>query len=398
MRGHIVGAHNDLHSDQGARKQEHPGRSRDPIIKVHDIAWLEFEKPDLARAEAFSRAFGFNTVVRTADELYLRGTDPGSPCVLIQQGPRSRFVAAAYTAQDHSDVLRLAEATGTRMHTLPESLGGVAVDLVDPSGLTVRVVAQLANYASHAEDAGRNPATDPLAFFRKASGSITGPLDDIIKPEHVRLLDYEVEIGLVIGRDVPVGTAITEANLSDYISGLVVANDVSARDVQLTKTQFYESKSYPTFTPVGPALVLLNGDELKRFGDLRLRLQVNGEIRQDMLVDGDIIYRPVQALQALSRFQRLDAGDLVLTGTPVGTAISAPPKPFQIIGSLLPDQLKWKTFFSTQAKNPKYLRHGDVVEAAVATDDGAIDLGAQRNVVKYTGATATDDENASTRV
>jgi 2-keto-4-pentenoate hydratase/2-oxohepta-3-ene-1,7-dioic acid hydratase in catechol pathway len=181
----------------------------------------------------------------------------------------------------------------------------------------------------------------------------------------------------------PVGTTITEANLSDYVCGVVVTNDVSARDVQLTKTQFYEAKSYPTFTPVGPALVLLDADELKRFGDLRLRLRVNGEIRQDMLVDGDIIYPPVQALQALSQFQRLDAGDLVLTGTPVGTAISAPPKPIEIIGSLLPDQLKWKAFFSRQVKNPKYLRHGDIIEAIVATDDGAIDLGAQRTVVKY---------------
>jgi 2-keto-4-pentenoate hydratase/2-oxohepta-3-ene-1,7-dioic acid hydratase in catechol pathway len=184
----------------------------------------------------------------------------------------------------------------------------------------------------HVKDAGRTPPT-PHCLLRKASGSISGPLDDIVKPRHVRLLDYEVEIGLVIGRDMPVGTTITEANLSDYIAGLVVTNDVSARDVQLTKTQFYEAKSYPTFTPVGPALVLLSADELKRFGDLRLRLQVNGEIRQDMLVDGDIIYPPVQALQALSRFQRLDAGDLVLTGTPVGTAISAPPKPIEIIGS-----------------------------------------------------------------
>src|SRR5258705_8713450 len=102
-----------------------------------------------------------------------------------------------------------------------------------------------------------------------------------------------------------------------------------------------------------------------------------------MVVDGDIIYPPVQALQALSRFQRLDAGDLVLTGTPVGTAISAPPKPIEIIGSLLPDQLKWKTFFSRQAKRPKYLRHGDVIEAAAATDDGTMDLGVQRTVVKY---------------
>ena len=141
MGDRVAGAHTDLHSDQGARQGEHPGRSRDPIIKVHDIAWVEFEKPDLVRAEAFARAFGFSTVVRTADELYLRGTDPGSPCVLIQPGPRSRFVAAAYTAQDPSDVLRLAEATGTRMRALPESLGGVAVDLVDPGGVTVRVVA-----------------------------------------------------------------------------------------------------------------------------------------------------------------------------------------------------------------------------------------------------------------
>ena len=258
-----------------------------------------------------------------------------------------------------------------------------SLHLLSPVTAPCRVVAQMANYASHVTDAGRDPKNDPLAFFRKASGSISGPVDDIVKPHHVRLLDYEVEIGLVIGRDMPVGTTITDANLADYICGLVVTNDVSARDVQLTKTQFYESKSYPTFTPVGPALVLLDADELKRFGDLRLRLRVNGEIRQDMLVDGDIIYPPVQALQGLSRFQRLDAGDLVLTGTPIGTAISAPPKPIEIIGSLLPDRLKWKAFFSTQAKNPKYLRDGDIVEAAVATDDGAIDLGVQRTVVKY---------------
>src|SRR5277367_6620250 len=258
-----------------------------------------------------------------------------------------------------------------------------SLQLVSPVTKPCRVVAQMTNFASHVKDAGMDPKTIPLTFFRKSSASITGPFDDIVKPAHVRFLDYEVEIGLVIARDIPVGTTVSESNWSDFIAGLVVTNDVSARDIQLPQTQFYEAKSYPTFTPVGPALVLLDGDELKRFGDLRLQLRVNGQIRQDMLVEGDIIYPPVQALQALSRFQRLDAGDLVLTGTPVGTAISAPPKPFQIIGSLLPDQLKWKTFFSTQARNPKYLRHGDVVEAAVATDDGAIDLGAQRNVVKY---------------
>ena len=77
MSGHAVGAHTDLHSAQGGRKGEHRGRSPDPIINVHDIAWLEFEKPDLTRAEAFARAFGFQTAQRGADGLQLRGSDAG---------------------------------------------------------------------------------------------------------------------------------------------------------------------------------------------------------------------------------------------------------------------------------------------------------------------------------
>ncbi len=136
-----VGAHNELHSEQGALPDEHPGRSRNPVIKVADIAWLEFEKPDLDRAETFARAFGFTTVLRTADELQLRGTDAGSPCVLLRRGPRSRFVGTAFRAADEVDVLRLADAVGATATALPESLGGQSVDLVDPSGLPVRVVA-----------------------------------------------------------------------------------------------------------------------------------------------------------------------------------------------------------------------------------------------------------------
>jgi 2-keto-4-pentenoate hydratase/2-oxohepta-3-ene-1,7-dioic acid hydratase in catechol pathway len=258
-----------------------------------------------------------------------------------------------------------------------------SLDLVSPVTAPCRVVAQMTNFASHVKDAGMDPESIPMTFFRKASASISGPYDDIVKPDHVRFLDYEVEIGLVVGREIPVGTAISESTLADYIAGLVVTNDVSARDIQLPQTQFYEAKSYPTFTPVGPALVLLDTDELKRFGDLRLQTRVNGEVRQDALVEGDMIYRPLQALQSLTRFQNLIAGDLILTGTPVGTALSAPPKPIEIIGSLLPPAMKWKAFFKRQANNPKYLKHGDVVELGVATDDGAIDLGTQRTGVKY---------------
>jgi 2-keto-4-pentenoate hydratase/2-oxohepta-3-ene-1,7-dioic acid hydratase in catechol pathway len=262
----------------------------------------------------------------------------------------------------------------------------VAVDslkLISPVTRPCRVVAQMTNFESHVRDAGMDPASVPLTFFRKASASINGPFDDIVKPPHVKLLDYEVEIGIVIGRAIPVGTTISDANLAEFIAGLVVANDVSARDIQLPQTQFYEAKSYPTFTPVGPELVLLTADELKRFGDLRLRLSVSGQERQNALVDGDMLYRPLEALQSLTQFQELAPGDLVLTGTPAGTALSAPPKPVQLIGNLLPPNLKWRMFFSRQAGNRKYLQHGDTVVASVATDDGAIDLGTQRTAVRF---------------
>jgi 2-keto-4-pentenoate hydratase/2-oxohepta-3-ene-1,7-dioic acid hydratase in catechol pathway len=264
-----------------------------------------------------------------------------------------------------------------------EPVAVASLDLVSPITRPCRVIAQMTNFTSHVKDAGMDPASVPLTFFRKASASITGPFDKIVKPAHVNLLDYEVEIGLVIGREVPIGTSISDANLAEFIAGLVVTNDVSARDIQLPQTQFYEAKSYPTFTPVGPELVLLTADELNRFGDLRLRLSVNGQERQNALVEGDMLYRPLEALQSLTQFQELAPGDLVLTGTPVGTALSAPPKPVQIISNLLPPAVKWRMFFKGQAGNSKYLHDGDVVEASVATDDGAIDLGTQRTEVQF---------------
>jgi hypothetical protein len=144
----LVGAHNDLHSELGAQKGEHPGRSRNPVIKVQDIAWLEFEKPDLTRAEAFAHAFGFATVQRTSDELQLRGTDPGAPCVILRRGSRSRFVGTAFKAADDADLFRLAEATGVATRRLPDAIGGLTVDLVDPSGMPVRVVAGMHELAA----------------------------------------------------------------------------------------------------------------------------------------------------------------------------------------------------------------------------------------------------------
>ena len=307
------------------------------------------------------------SVLRTADAWW----------VSVPSGAAKVMTTATTTAELLADRPAL-DAAGTATQTVPLD----SLDLVSPVTAPCRVVAQMTNFASHVNDAGLNPDTIPLTFFRKTSGSISGPFDDIVRPAHVRFLDYEAEIGLVIGRELPVGTQVTADNWTSFVAGLVVTDDVSARDVQLPKTQFFESKSYPTFTPVGPSLVMLDEDELKRFGDLRLRLWVNGQLRQDSAVEGDMLYSPLQALQALSRFQRLDPGDLLLTGTPKGTALSAPPKPVEVVAAFLPPTLKWKLFFQRQAQNPNYLQHGDVVEVAIGTDDGAIDLGRQRTVVK----------------
>ena len=233
------------------------------------------------------------TILRTADAWWVR--TPG--------GAARIDTDATTTGELLAEPEQIHAARASRTTVDPATL-----DLVSPVTAPCRVVAQMTNFASHVKDAGLNPDTIPLTFFRKTSGSISGPFDDIVRPGHVRCLDYEVEIGLVIGRELPVGTQVTADNWASFVAGLVVTNDVSARDVQLPKTQFFESKSYPTFTPVGPSLVLLDDDELKRFGDLRLRLWVNGELRQDAVVDDDMIYSPLEALQALSRFQRLDAG------------------------------------------------------------------------------------------
>lgn len=308
------------------------------------------------------------SVVRTTDGWWVKHPSGAAPIK----------TAATTTGELLADRPAVAAAASTA--------GTVSLDqqhLLSPVTAPCRVIAQMTNFESHATDSGMDPKTLPLTFFRKSSASISGPFGEIVRPSHVRLLDYEVEIGLVVGRDIPLGTLITDANLADYIAGLVVTNDISARDIQLPQTQFYEAKSYPTFTPVGPALVLLDAHELARFGDLRLRLKVSGDERQNSIVDGDMLYRPLQALQSLTRFQDMAAGDLILTGTPAGTALSAPPKPIEMIGNLLPPAIKWKAFFSRQAGNPKYLQHGDVVEASVATDDGAIDLGTQRLAVRH---------------
>ncbi|GAA0899253.1 hypothetical protein GCM10009574_083370 [Streptomyces asiaticus] len=118
----------------------------------------------------------------------------------------------------------------------PEGPLLVNTGLLSPVTTPARVVAQMVNYRSHAHDSGFDPDAVPPAFFRKASGSVCGPTDDIRCPDHVGFLDYEVELGLVIGRRIEVGSAVAEDDLAEVVAGIVITNDVSARDIQLTRT------------------------------------------------------------------------------------------------------------------------------------------------------------------
>jgi catechol 2,3-dioxygenase-like lactoylglutathione lyase family enzyme len=127
------------------------------VIKVEDLAWLEFEKPDLEAAERFANAFGFATAHRSPTELHLRGTRPGGQCVIIRQGKTSRFVAPAFRAAGRADLERLARANGTRVQDRHGAGGGAVVDLVDPSGIPVRVVADV-------EQLPELPGQTPLVF------------------------------------------------------------------------------------------------------------------------------------------------------------------------------------------------------------------------------------------
>ncbi len=149
-------------------------------------------------------------------------------------------LAAARTGDLLSDRDALNRAILAAQAAAPDAARpATSLELLSPVTAPTRVVAQMVNYRSHATDSGIDPDRVPPAFFRKASHSLTGPTNDIVRPSGVGFLDYEIELGMVMGRDLPVGTTVTDADLPSYVAALVVANDVSARQIQLTRTQFY---------------------------------------------------------------------------------------------------------------------------------------------------------------
>jgi 2-keto-4-pentenoate hydratase/2-oxohepta-3-ene-1,7-dioic acid hydratase in catechol pathway len=236
------------------------------------------------------------------------------------------------------------------------------------------------NYADHAAEAGMQLPKEPI-IFNKALSCICGPNDNTITPKDSSKLDYEVELGIVIGKAITGPVTVTDADLADYVGAFVVANDVSARDVQLPQGQWYKGKSYRTFCPVGPYLCVPDPDEVSRWRELRLTLAVNGAPRQDSLA-GDMVFGPAQTLSEFSQLEEFEVGDLLLTGTPGGVALQPPNPTVQRIVGLLPEAKKWQLFVRGQARSSAYLKPGDRVTASIRTADGTLDLGNQHNTVR----------------
>jgi 2-keto-4-pentenoate hydratase/2-oxohepta-3-ene-1,7-dioic acid hydratase in catechol pathway len=192
---------------------------------------------------------------------------------------------------------------------------------------------------------GKFPPKDPVIYM-KARTSLTGAFDDIICPSSVKQLDYEGELALVIDRkcrDVEIYRAL------EYIGGYFVLNDISARDVQFIDKQYSRAKSFDSFGPCGPWIV--TRDEIPDPNDLQLITKVNDEVRQCSSTS-KLVLNIEKIVNSLSSVMTLEAGDIISTGTPTGTALS-------------------------MSSHLKYLQHGDIVQVEV---EG---IGKIRNKVKF---------------
>ena len=174
------------------------------------------------------------------------------------------------------------------------------------------------NYAAHAAESGSAPPTTPIMFY-KAPNTVVGPDDDILVPRGSTRTDWEVELGVVIGRTARYLDSPAEA--LSCVAGYVVSNDVSERAYQIEESggQWSKGKSCETYNPLGPWLV--TPDEVGDPGKLRLRSWVNGAPRQDSSTS-DMIFDVPFLIWHLSQYTVLEPGDLINTGTPEGVALS----------------------------------------------------------------------------
>jgi 2-keto-4-pentenoate hydratase/2-oxohepta-3-ene-1,7-dioic acid hydratase in catechol pathway len=255
------------------------------------------------------------------------------------------------------------------------------VTLLSPLTQNQQFVCQGANYRQHMIESGVNP--DDKTFnmiFTKAASCICAADSPVVKPKGVHLLDYEVELGLVLKCEINEGVSLSEEDLPNVIAGLVIVNDYSARDIQLPQMHFYKGKSFRTFGPVGPWLCLLETEDYRHLTNLDLELRVDDEVRQQDNTR-NVVYQAAETLTELSLIQDFAPGDLIATGTPAGCALRAPSPRIQRMMGLIPEKTKWRLFLKAQRKRTQYLRPGQTVTTSIKSPCGQIDLGTQSNLV-----------------
>ena len=200
-----------------------------------------------------------------------------------------------------------------------------------------------------------------------------------MRPKHVALLDYEIELALVFRRAIVSPATVTREKLKEYVFGIAIANDFSARDVQLPQTQFLKGKSYRGFCPLGPWLTVLEDDE---FNLLTPGARARGKRR-----DKATRFHPEPRLQAGRNnlgafdFRQYCAGRRALDRHAEWLCVRVPPPAIRRIVQLLPEGQFWKLFLKSQSRRPQYLRHGDSISARIVSADGRLDLGEQRTEV-----------------
>lgn len=175
------------------------------------------------------------------------------------------------------------------------------------------------NYASHAAESKMAVQKVPTVFM-KLSSSVVGPDVDVVLPKISSQPDYEAELGVVIGK---AGYQIPASDWEQYVYGYVIVNDVSARDIQLATSQWTLGKSFPTFTPLGPAVV--TADEVGDPHKLHISLTIDGEMLQSANTS-DLIFKIPTLIEYISSTTPLEAGDVISTGTPEGVGLGRTPQ------------------------------------------------------------------------
>ncbi len=241
-----------------------------------------------------------------------------TPVVLTSEGARDLRpitvdIDGAFLASDGPARAAAALSAG-ELPLLPDAAGARRGSPIARPGAVLCIGM---NYAAHAAESGSEPPSVPILFLKTPS-SVAGPDDDVAIPRGSRKTDWEVELGVVIGRRALYLDSPEESMA--HVAGFVVANDLSEREwqIEISGGQWSKGKSAPGFCPVGPELVTPDDFDHR---DARLRSWVNGEPRQDSTT-ADLVFGVEALIHQLSQHLALEPGDLLLTGTPQGVALS----------------------------------------------------------------------------